>query len=347
MIFLTMKLLRNLIKFDRQFQIRIFNMKTKLTTFCLLFLLLISCNDDEPEKTISPTAKVYLNQVLDIMEKNSINKHQIKWDYFRTEVFNTVPAAQTIGDTYAGISKAFTLLGDNHSFFRTPNGNTIRGNSSVVIQLENIDNPTIPNDIGYVKVTYFSGSANDALAITFAKQIQNQIKQQDLPDLKGWIVDLRNNTGGNMWPMLAGIGPVLGEGTAGYFIDADGNAVEWGFQNGASVYYGNQVTQLNNSYNLLTSNPKVAVLLNSAVASSGEAIAVSFIGRKNTKSFGSATAGLSTSNQSFTLSDNAILYLTTAFFADRNKNIYGSTLNPDVTSSKETIIGDAITWIRE
>jgi len=52
-------------------------------------------------------------------------------------------------------------------------------------------------------------------------------------------------------------------------------------------------------------------------------------------------------NQSFTLSDNAILYLTTAFSADRNKNIPGSSVNPDVTSSKETIINDAISWIRE
>ena len=322
-------------------------MKTKLTTLCLLFLLLISCDEDESDKTIGSAAQVYLNQVLDIMEKNSINKHQIKWDYFRTEVFNTVPGAQTISGTYPSISRALTLLGDNHSSFRTPNGSTVRGNSSVVIQLENIDNPTIPNDIGYVKVTSFSGSADNALAITFAKQIQNQIKQQDLPELKGWIVDLRNNTGGNMWPMLVGIGPILGEGTAGYFIDADGNAIEWGFQNGASMYYGYQVTQLSNSYNLLMPDPKVAVLLNSAVASSGEAIAVSFIGRKNTKSFGSATAGLSTSNQSFSLSDNATLNLTTASFADRNKNTYGSIINPDVTSSKETIINDAITWIRE
>jgi C-terminal processing protease CtpA/Prc len=34
----------------------------------------------------------------------------------------------------------------------------------------------------------------------------------DQGNLAGWIVDLRNNGGGNMWPMLTGIGSILGEG---------------------------------------------------------------------------------------------------------------------------------------
>ena len=29
---------------------------------------------------------------------------------------------------------------------------------------------------------------------------------------------LRGNGGGNMWPMIAGVGPLLGEGPLGYFI---------------------------------------------------------------------------------------------------------------------------------
>jgi hypothetical protein len=31
------------------------------------------------------------------------------------------------------------------------------------------------------------------------------------------VVDLRSNSGGNMWPMIAGIGPVVGEGHLGAF----------------------------------------------------------------------------------------------------------------------------------
>ena len=282
------------------------------------------------------------------MENSSINRYKIDWANFRKDVFAVVsPTAQSIRDTYAGIGKALALLGDNHSFYTSPSGYTISGNLSIVAQFENIGTPVIPSDIGYVLISPFSGASVDA-EIAFAKQIQDKIMQQDHPDLKGWIVDLRNNTGGNMWPMLAGIGPILGDGIAGYFVSADGSAVSWAFQNGASVYGGStQVTKLDDSYNLLVSNPKVAVLLNGAVASSGEAIAVSFIGRGNTKSFGSATLGLSTGNAGFVLSDNAVLNLTTSYFADRSRNLYGGIIEPDMASSLATIIDDAIAWIRE
>lgn len=39
----------------------------------------------------------------------------------------------------------------------------------------------------------------------------------------------------NMWPMLAGVGPVLGEGARlGGFMDASGSITHWFYMNGAS-----------------------------------------------------------------------------------------------------------------
>ena len=319
----------------------------------LALATLSSCNkEDEPFFIKKPSEQtssiVYLNELLNIMENYSINKHNINWVIFKDKVFNTVPTAHTISETYPGIKEALTLLNDRHSSYTASNGNTIMGSSAITITMENIVTPVMPDDVGYVKVNYYSGQSNDALAIAFANQIQNQIKQQDHSDLKGWIVDLRNNIGGNMWPMLAGIGPILGEGISGYFIDPDENEKSWGIDNnGASIMNGSPLTQLSNSYELLTPKPKVAVLLNYAVASSGEVIAISFIGRENTKSFGSATCGLSTANSTFRLSDNSNLNLTTAYLADRNKNKYGIPIIPDVLSKKETIINDVLAWIRE
>ena len=40
----------------------------------------------------------------------------------------------------------------------------------------------------------------------------------DRPGLIGWIVDLRTDGGGNMWPMMAGLGPILGEGIMGWIV---------------------------------------------------------------------------------------------------------------------------------
>ena len=55
----------------------------------------------------------------------------------------------------------------------------------------------------------------------------------DRVSLVGWIVDLRGNTGGNMWPMVAGVGPVLGNGVAGFFVPPVGASTPWSFPEGS------------------------------------------------------------------------------------------------------------------
>jgi C-terminal processing protease CtpA/Prc len=59
-------------------------------------------------------------------------------------------------------------------------------------------------------------------------------------------------------------------------------------------------------------------------------MAVAFRGRPRTLSFGEPTAGLSSANQTFPLSDGAQLFLTTALLADRTGRAYGGSLVPDV-----------------
>ena len=100
-------------------------------------------------------------------------------------------------------------------------------------------------------------------------------------------------------------------------------------------------------YVLMTRAPRVAVLTDALVASSGEAVAVSFRGRPNTRSFGGATCGLSTANSGFRLSDGATLQLTTALMADRNRAAYGVPIVPDETvSSDGEVVQRAIAWLR-
>ena len=308
----------------------------------LFFFLLFSCSEEEV--TISKEADGFLNEVLTIMENNSIKRNDIEWEGFRNQVYERAEAAQSVDETYGAIQLALTLLGDNHSFFVKPDGNSIWGTSNFICTAEGFNRPTLPDNIGYIAVRISSGSDNEKM-IAFAEDIQKLIKAEDNVNILGWIVDLRGSGGGNMWPALAGIGPILGEGTAGYFIDPDDQQTSWGYFNGASVNNQTPVVQLSNPYELINPNPKVAVLLDNGIASSGEAIAISFIGRDNTKSFGSSTCGLSTANSGFNVSNNATLYLTVSYMADRNKHKYGVPITPDMESDNQTIIQHAIEFI--
>ncbi|MCD2259402.1 S41 family peptidase [Psychroserpens luteolus] len=332
-------------------------MTKKIKIYTLFILVLFSCSKSDIAPSagdstseidtidnVSVVARNYLNQVINIMQDNSINKYTIDWNNLRTEAFTELENnAQTIQDTYPGILKALELLGDNHSFYIGSNEQYVNPNS-VICEGTAFDNVEVPSHIGYVKVSNFNGSAGSD-GIAFAENIRTQIQSQDGLNIEAWIVDLRANTGGNMWPMLTGIGPVLGNGTSGYFVDPDQNEIAFGFDNNSSFIDGTVVMSLEPAYELANPNPKVAVLLDNGVASSGEAIAVSFISRPNTRTFGDFTCGLSTANTPFTLSDNARLLLTTHYFADRDLNVFGEQLSPDQFSATEAALTEAINWI--
>jgi C-terminal processing protease CtpA/Prc len=61
----------------------------------------------------------------------------------------------------------------------------------------------------------------------FATALQNQIDTLAKLNPQGWIVDLRGNLGGNMWPMLAGVAPLIDSRMMGSFVDADGKKTTW------------------------------------------------------------------------------------------------------------------------
>jgi carboxyl-terminal processing protease len=204
--------------------------------------------------------------------------------------------------------------------------------------------PALPPTIGYVRVGSFSSTG--AASTEFASAIQSRISAADRDGLAGWIVDLRGNGGGNMWPMIAGLGPVLGEGVLGYFIDPTGFEVVWHYLDGVSSSGGTPIERVPTPYRLRREQPNVAVLPDNAVASSGEATVIAFRARPNTRLFGRPTCGVSTANSSFPMPNGAILNLTVAVMADRTKTRYGDSVVPDeVVSDPAETVNRAVSWL--
>ena len=291
------------------------------------------------------SARAYLDRILDIMQTSSLRRLVIDWPSFRQKVNAVSPNPATIADTYPAIREALGLLEDHHSLYRRADGVVI-GNPNPRGSCTDVPAPVpqVPARIGYVKIGAFSGTTEQAQQ--FALAVEQQIRAADSTQVTGWIVDLRGNGGGNMWPMVAGVGAVLGDGDAGAFVGPTGLTTVWGYANGSSYSGAAAVHTIPNPYRLLRLDPKVAVLTDCYVASSGEATAVSFRGRPNTRTFGTNTYGLSTSNQTINLSDGAQLFLTTAVFADRTGRRYGDVLPPDeVTGGAVQTIQRAIEWL--
>ena len=302
--------------------------------FATLVVFFVSCT--------SP--KTYLNKAVDIIEKNSMNKDSVDWVKFRNQVLEKGKNAESIKDTYPAIQYALELLGDHHSFLMTPEQSKTYVDQK--ISLPEISAELIDNRIGYIKIPGFSGDRNER-ALKFAQQIQDTIRELDKNNIKYWIVDLGNDSGGNMWPMLLGLGPILGDGIAGYFSSNNNGFIGWGYSKGSVFCNKNEVMKLNTPYKLRNKIEKLAVIISDYTGSSGEAIAVSFIGIKNSCFIGRPTYGNSTANGSFKLSDGAMIYLTVSKFADRNKKIYGVPIIPDIIDLNGTSKKTAVEWLNK
>jgi hypothetical protein len=340
--------------------------------FIVLALMLSACLDKKLTKgekiqsaldtTVNMPDSVvqYLDNAVDTMETFSINKKKINWKSFRAQVLKDSRGATTYSQTYPAIQNALLSLGDQHSFFKTPEQHQLWKDAALRIPVK--QKKERKRSLGMMRdeniaeldvETFTSGDEKEML--NYAGRLQESIKDLDKYHPKGWIVDLDYNRGGNMWPMLAGIGPLLGEGISGYFVPTDGKRIAWKYQNG-EVWSGNELMlKISKPYQIKRNDSPVALFVTHRTASSGEAVVVAFIGRPNTRIYGDPTAGLSSANQGYTLVDGAQLILTSAVFADRNGRLYGSKIQPDVDLSKrwyyfsgfehEIMLGEVEEWV--
>lgn len=288
----------------------------------------------------------FINTVRQVIKKEAAVADDLDWNKFSNNIKSTPYTGNHNTDKELVYSAFINLLreaGDNHSLFLS---------NEVATQIKKQNSEEIfatsgylGNNIGYLKIP-FCFTFDYQKDVTFADTIVKQIELLDRYDIDKWIIDLRGNRGGNVWPMLSGLTPIIGEGLIGYTIkkqDTTKHIIGKGKINHSNL----KVTE----YSTKNTFRKIAVLIDNHTGSSGEMLAIAILGFNNTKSFGSATSGLTTSNSTFTFKDGSTLFLATGFMADRNKKIYKNGIIPSVTIDPElnedTTIQKVIDWLLE
>jgi len=137
-----------------------------------------------------------------------------------------------------------------------------------------------------------------------------------------------------MWPMLAGLSPLLPEGELGRFV---GPRTDEGIFHrrgtvGTRIAGGEQTIRSIADFRVPAQlkDAPVAVLIDSGVLSSGEIVAALLRSRPRTRLIGSPTFGIATGNRSFRLPDGAVIMLTVADIADAEGRTYRDGVMPDV-----------------
>jgi len=298
---------------------------------------------------------IYIRSALSLIEERAYYRDRVDWDQARGEALSLAEGSWSPRDTYPAIRHTLAALGDHHSFLSPP-----LSRSDIRAQVMRNSPPTardLGGRVGYVELPSLPGPSDYLKdGRSYASVVHVEIARVEAAGSRcGWLVDLRRNEGGMGWPMLAGIGPVLGEGELGAWIFRGAVRATWSYLSGQARNDGTAMTTVARPYRVQRPNVPVAVLIGPKTASAGEFIAIAFKGRPSTQFYGQPTAGVSTGNAGIRLADGASLFLTVALGADRTGHIYEGAVVPDtlipfefaeIGTEKDPVVGAAVEWLR-
>lgn len=281
-------------------------------------------------------AEQLLDEALRFMEKDYYHRNLVNWNDLAAQAHRQLLNADNCDDAYSTITWCFKELGERHSFVMPPEAaarytgdDPTSGPVALSDLVGEIRGEWLQDSIGYLTIPGVH-STDSLVCEHIADSIQTIIARLDARHISHWIIDLRNNTGGNCWPMLAGIGPLLGDGICGYFVASD-ERIPISYSDGSACQGRHVICRVSedHGYHTHAAHKSIVVLTGRRTVSAGEIVALAFKGRQQTCLIGQPTAGFTTANATRQLSDHSMLVLTVCQEADFAGHICDGRIQPD------------------
>jgi len=325
--------------------------------FLLLTLSVCALGQTTDLQTILKTAVAHAKEA-------SLYQDTVDWKTLEPQVYAKAKNAKKVEDLIPAFNYLLGELGDFHGKIiyknrpvafgrrKTPiKRPDIKGDIWTLMQSAKIsfEAKLLKNQIGYIKIPAMPMGDN----VKMSKEIRDAVCNLKSQKAEQWILDLRYNGGGNMYPMFEGIAEILGEGIVATTQNSRGEKLStWKIEDSNFFYDEYRAVELPNKC-FDGKPPKVAVLLSPYTASSGEAVATAFKNRPNTKFFGAKTAGYTTVTDWTKLDEDLFMTISSSYYADRTGIAFKKYIEVDVPTeffmpeefAKDSAIEKASGWL--
>ena len=279
---------------------------------------------------VPPSPARYGAEVLKSMD-HGLYAEGAKWNVARTNATHQLENATTVQEADTILADALSIAGGKHSRILTDA--ELTQHSALV----GAPSSTTSGGILTVSVPGFMGSAEEAQA--YASTLEQALRSSQPC---GVIVDVRANSGGDMGPMIAGLSPLIPDGTVATFGLRAGQSTEVTLTDGTITGGGSSVSVPAGP----TMDVPLAILQGGDTASSGEQTLLAFRGLPNARSFGQPTAGYASVNQTIPLYSGSTMLLTIGVTQARTGETFGDTpIAPDQETSAEDAPSQALAWL--
>jgi len=283
---------------------------------CLILLSFLAVSCSGPHN--------YVVKAVRLMDKHCLFAEGQEWEAARKVALDSRP--ENMEEAHDAVKAALAVAGGKHSFVYP--ADRVKGdiaNTEWEMPSVEIDG----NNIAKIKLPPFHGNREEG--IRYANSVIDAI-----PDgIAGAMIDLRHNTGGNMYPMIAAIHRFISDADKMLRFRSRERTQWLPLQyvcSGAGVEMKSCL------------DCPVAILTDSLTASSGEATLICFRGLENVKTFGCATAGYASANTPFAMPDGSSLVLTTGCDVARTGEVFcDEPIAPDFPTG--TPEADAVSWL--
>jgi len=291
------------------------------------------------------SVKLFVDQSIDLIQNNAVDTSKI--ESIKRGLYTKGQNLDQVSELPSLYTEVFELLGDHHGGLkykgRTHGWNKAQGanNAYLKARLKSetmVKSQVLGKNTGYIRIpgnSDFSFKKVDSIA----NDISTHINEINSAKIKAWIIDLRMNTGGNMYPILLGLKEFIGSDNVvfGGFRNSKGESSgQWEIQDGKMLIDGIELVRQVSLTMPIKKDIPIVVLTSCYTASAGEMTAISLIGSKNTLIVGEPTADYTTAVQGFSINADAGLNLSTDYVVDRSSKVYKSHIQPDI----EVIGGD-------
>lgn len=291
-----------------------------------------------------------LREAIELLSTRPLGHERVDWKAVEQELLESLRKDDSDHAAHSAISKAVAKLNDPHARFSPPPPpvpTTAAPAATPETPAKSVAVPTRPavptqpegqvleGHIGYLVVPGCKAPDVEGLR-QYATAAAAELVRLNAAQPKAWIIDLRLNGGGNIWPMLLGLHPLLGDGPQMTMVKGGKIQSRFGVSDRAAwiQWEGkpDRETQLDWGPTPPTTirpfTGRIAILLGPWTMSSGESLAICFAGRDNTRTFGEKTSGFTTVNNDFRLSDGSTLTLPVSRMGDRRGNEFNGPLVP-------------------
>jgi carboxyl-terminal processing protease len=199
-----------------------------------------------------------------------------------------------------------------------------------IIKVKSVKNRMLDPGYGYIRISNFQSKTAPQLL-----EAINNLKEENKADLKGLVLDLRNNPGG--------------------VLNAAAEVTDLFINKGKLVYTEGRIDNSHYEYNAkpgdILDGAPVVVLINGGSASASEIVAGALQDHKRAVVMGSKSFGKGSVQTIQELRSGGAVKITTArYFTPKGRSIQGAGITPDIILEKYTVTSaddDSITRIKE